>query len=336
MKLHPIFTDRLVLPANRPVRIFGGGDKSVTVTLAEHTATAACLDGKWVAELPPMPYGGPFLLTVTDGEETAVCHDVHIGEVYLLAGQSNMQFSLAGASTPPEEWRGEERLRIYTCDRVTHDEPFCAADGWTTCDLETAGQRSALAYYIGQGLVQKKGVAIGTVVSYHGASIIESWLPEGLLKSIGIDIPPEQKHIDHWYEAYVDWNKDGVLYENLMRQTTPFAFSGVVWYQGESDACVAEGAVYAQELTALIDQWRADYKDEQLPFVVVQIADFLPTGESEGWKLVQAAQLKVGETVPFVKTVISRDISENDDIHPRTKDKLAGRIVDALTELTAR
>ncbi len=335
MKLHPIFTSHMVLAANKPLRIFGEGDKTVTVSLNGQTVTATPCEGKWLAQLPPMPYGGPYTLTVTDGDSVATCEDVHIGEVYLLAGQSNMQFSLAGASTPPEEWRGEERFRIYTCDRVTRDEPFCAADGWTTCDRETAGQRSALAYYIGQGLVQKKGVAVGAVVSYHGASIIESWLPEGLLKSIGIDIPLEQKHIDHWYEAYVDWNKDGVLYENLMRQTAPFAFSGVVWYQGESDACVAEGAVYDRELTALIHQWRADYRDEQLPFVVVQIADFLPTGEPEGWKLVQAAQKKVGQTVPFVKTVISRDISENDDIHPRTKDKLAARIVEAMLELTA-
>ena len=125
------------------------------------------------------------------------------------------------------------------------------------------------------------------------------------------------------------------LYGGIGRPSSPFAFSGVVWYQGESDACVSEGAVYDRELSALIARWRADYQDEQLPFVVVQIADFLPTGEPEGWKMVQEAQARVGETVPFVKTVVSRDLSENDDIHPHTKDKLAARIVAALDELTA-
>ena len=55
MKLHPIFTDRMVLPANKPLRIFGEGDKAVTVSLSGQTAEAVPCEGKWQAQLSPMP-----------------------------------------------------------------------------------------------------------------------------------------------------------------------------------------------------------------------------------------------------------------------------------------
>lgn len=334
MKLHPIFTDRMVLPVKKPLRIFGEGDKTVTVSLNGQTAVATPIEGKWLAQLSPMTYGGPYTLTVTDGDSTVTCADVHIGEVYLCSGQSNMQFCLADSSTPPEEWRAEERLRFFTCDRLEPVNTFTAADGWTLCTLETAGERSALAYYIGQLIAQKKGIAVGAITCHQGASAIESWVPAGLFQSMGIDIPAEEKNVDHYYPPYDAWSSDGALYDNMVRQIVPYALTGVIWYQGESDAGVSEGKVYDRELTALIDQWRKDFKDDALPFVVVQIADFDTTGYPEGWKLVQEAQAKVGQTVSQVKTVISRDISESDDVHPRTKDKLAARIVDAIYELT--
>jgi len=62
----------------------------------------------------------------------------------------------------------------------------------------------------------------------------------------------------------------------------------------------------------------------------VQIADFCYSPNKEAWKLVQKAQYEVQNMRENVTTVISRDVCENDDIHPKTKDKLAERIAEVL------
>lgn len=90
-----------------------------------------------------------------------------------------------------------------------------------------------------------------------------------------------------------------------------------------------ESRLYELELVELIKVWRNDFKDMLLPFVVIQIADFIQR-EDEAWKGIQKAQSGVELILPNVKTVASRDVCENDDIHPKTKDGIANRVVEAL------
>lgn len=174
---------------------------------------------------------------------------------------------------------------------------------------------------------QKLNVAVGLISCYQGASVIESWLPEGTLEKNGIVIPDEGKNIDHFFENYSSWNTDGTLYEKALGQVVPFKVSAIVWYQGENDASSGEAPFYKDELKLLIDAWRKDFDDLSLPFVIVQIAD---TYKGIGWKTLQKAQYDIQSEVNCVKTVISADVCEKDEIHPPTKDKLSQRIADAL------
>ena len=79
----------------------------------------------------------------------------------------------------------------------------------------------------------------------------------------------------------------------------------------------------------MIDVWRKDFRDEALLFIIVQIANTYHK-MTEGWKLVQKAQKEVELKRPFVKTVVSGDVCETNNIHPKTKDKLAKRIAEAI------
>lgn len=319
----------MVFPTGKALRVYGTGEGLVTVTLADAVGTAMAQNGAFCVELPPLSYGGPYELTATDDVGTQVLTDVYVGEVYLCAGQSNMQFKVQEAAIPPETYCDNPRLRLFSTDRLESSDRYVAQDGWVPCERENAADWSALAYLIGNEITARRDVAVGVVACYQGASVIESWVPKGTFEKIGIRIPIEEKSLDHTYGPYALWRGDGALYEFAFSQVIPFAFSGVVWYQGESDDSPAEGRVYAAELTELIRVWRADLRDESLPFVVVQIAD-CDERAGEGWKMVQAAQMQVGETVPYVTTVVSADVCETDDIHPKTKDKLARRIADAL------
>lgn len=49
-----------------------------------------------------MPYSGPYTLTVSFETETVVLEDIYVGEVYLFAGQSNMEWKLRQTVTPDE------------------------------------------------------------------------------------------------------------------------------------------------------------------------------------------------------------------------------------------
>ena len=331
MKLSSIFSSHMVLPAGKALYVYGEGEGRVTVTLDAQTVSAVAVNGQWMATLSPMPYGGPYTMTVSCGEERIALDDVWVGEVYLCAGQSNMQFKLCESATAKAEWVGDSRIRLFSTNRPEGGERFRAEDGWVVCTDENAGAFTAIGYHVARAVAAEKNIAVGLVTCYQGASVIESWMPVGTCEGLGIHIPISEKFGDHTCTNYAGWNGDGMLYEKVLSQITPYAQSAVIWYQGESDVSTAEGLVYADELCALIRIWRRDFIDEALPFIVVQLADF-DDRRCEGWTLVQEAQMAVPGMLPGVTTVVSRDICETDNIHPPTKHLLAARIAAAMAD----
>ncbi len=332
MKLNPIFTDHMVFAANKPVRVYGEGEGEITVSLAGQIKMVAAQGGQWMAELEPMNFGGPYELKVACGAEEIVLSDVHVGLVYLCAGQSNMQLRIDETNFPEERFETNESLRFFATTRMEANEPFSPADGWTISTRETAARRSAIGYLMGNEIARQKGVAVGIVCCYQGASIIEAWVPAGAFEKIGVDIPLSERHPDRAGGKHAAWNEDGALYELSFGEVRPFAVNAVVWYQGESDASVAEGPHYARELKALIDIWREDLRDDRLPFVIVQLADYLCLSNPTGWQMIQQAQMDVRSMTENVSTIVCKDVCENDMIHPVSKEELSRRAAQAILE----
>lgn len=326
MKLHSIFTDNAVFQANKPISIFGSGKGHATVTFNDVTVDVNSSDDTWCITLPKMNYGGPYTLEFSSDDEVKALHEIYIGEVFLFAGQSNMAFKLENTNTPNSYYSDAfPSLRYIEITESETIKPWALANGLCV------GDWSALGYIAGKECSIKKGVAVGIICCAQGASVIESWLPEKALENIGITLTPEQKFSDHYHKEYGKWNSDAFLYRQRISRVIPYTLSGVVWYQGESDASPEEGAVYLRELEELIRTWRIDFKNPQLPFVIVQIADTKSRiALGEGWRLIQKAQLEISRSLPNVYTVISGDICETDDIHPKSKYTLALRIADTI------
>jgi len=329
MKLNPIFTSGMVFAADQPIRIYGEGCGEAVVTFAGQTENITAVDNKWLIEFPAMEYGGPYSLTFASDNKEIVLDDIYIGEVYLFAGQSNMQFKLHGSTTDPDTYKTNDKLRMFSTDRLEEGEPFNPRDGWIKCTKENAKDWSAIGYLTSIELVERKNIAVGIITAYQGASAIESWVPEGTFESFGTGVPPEQRHGDHYSDLCKKWNGDGALYNYVLSQIIPFSLTGVIWYQGESDTSLEESREYKNELTAMINVWRKDFKNDKLPFVIIQIADF-DLRDDEAWHNVQKAQLEIQNELDCIKTVISADICESDNIHPPTKDKLSHRVAEAL------
>ncbi len=325
VKLAEIFTDGLIVQAQKPIRIFGEADGEVTVSLADATVTVKSQNNCFLAVLPPMPFGGPYTLTVKNNGDETVLADVYIGEVILLSGQSNAQLHMDEEVTPKSRYQDDALLRIFVSRRLEEGEKIFPSDGWVSARVDNIDNWSALAYLVGRR-VREHGCAVGVVACCQGASVIQSWIDDGIFKGSGLELPKELLYDDHYEEPFCLWNPPGRLFHYMLEPLMPFYFGNVVWYQGESNTSAAEGEIYVQLLQMMVSCWRKCFQAE-LPFTVVQISNYCRT---EGWLRVQRAQLDAPRYIPNLKTVICADVCEEGEIHPATKWKLADRIAEAL------
>ena len=114
------------------------------------------------------------------------------------------------------------------------------------------------------------------------------------------------------------WRPCGIYY-SMLERIIPFAFKGVLYYQGEEDA--PRYSLYANLLKALIKELRDDFMDEGLPFVDLQLPMWIErtaTENREWGGLRQAQQRAVDETENTYLTVLL-DCGEVDNIHPVDK-----------------
>lgn len=321
----------MVFAAGQPIRVYGSGKGNVKITFAGISKSLVSESDTWLISFPPMDFGGPYELKAVFDDNTVLLQDIYIGKVFLCAGQSNMEFKIKEGNIPDRLLVPNEKLRMFVTDRL-EPERFSAKDGWVKAEKDNISDWSAIGYLVGNGVSVNEDVVVGIIGCYQGASMIESWVPEGTFQADGIAVPDEKKHPDFRIKPFDTWNQDAVLYNYALSQVKPFSVTAVLWYQGESNASTEGGNVYLKMLEKLIKIWRADFENDLLPFVVVQIADCTQR-LTEGWRLVQKAQLDIERAVNGVKTVISADVCETDHIHPPTKHLLAERIVSALTEL---
>lgn len=327
MKLNSIFTDNMVLAAGKPIRIFGEGNGVAEVSFCGNTARCSSDNGRWLCELPAQEFGGPYTMKINlNGEETLL-KDIYVGVVFLLAGQSNLQFKVRDSHKEGHLVKKNDKKRFFMLLRIEDAEDTHPEDGWVKGDGDISSW-SLLGSFMADKIMEQKDVAVGLIGCYQGASVIEAWLPEEVCDRPEFFIPIEEKTYSHINPDYAAWNKNGRLYEFMFKKIVPFSVSDVIWYQGESNTTVAEAAIYDKEVAALIDCWRADLLDPTLRFTVVQIANLRT--QADNWHSLQEAQLRVPSLVSNCISVISKDVCEDDDIHPQSKKALAERIVSAL------
>lgn len=327
MKLAPIFNHHTVLQANRPIRIYGIGSGSATIRLNGEEKSIRSEGGFWCVTFSPRSYGGPYTLTATLNGKTTVYTDIYIGEVLLLAGQSNMGFKLHKTSFPTDRYEDEPLVRYFASERFGTEDAFAPKDGWTPCTKETAPYFSALGYHIGLLMSREKGIAVGLIACYLGSSKIESWIPAKIANREEFYLPPEEKFDSPYVRG--EHNQPGKLYSIRQQSVVPYSVGRVIWYQGESNTGSGEWKHYTKLLAELIACWRIDFEDPSLPFTVVQIADW-DARNDDAWRGIQRAQEQIVDFVDDVTVIRSADLCEHDDIHPPTKIHLANRIFESL------
>ena len=125
--LNPIFCNNMIMQANKPLRIFGKGEGLARVEFMGKRKAISPKGADWMIELDAVDYGGPYEIKVLLTNECVILKNVYFGDVYLLGGQSNMQFKLHESSEPKENYRGNKKTRFDTVffkTRLTNREKF--------------------------------------------------------------------------------------------------------------------------------------------------------------------------------------------------------------------
>lgn len=123
------------------------------------------------------------------------------------------------------------------------------------------------------------------------------------------------------------------LYNAMIAPLQNYGIRGVLWYQGESN--VDRRNEYAALLTAMIADWCSTFDKPELPFYIVELADFLSkddVGGRQAWAEMRKEQAKVAETNRNTRLIRNSDLGEWNDIHPLDKKTLGQRAAESALE----
>jgi sialate O-acetylesterase len=363
------FASHMVLPMKCEVPVWGVAPPGATVQLQfgsiSHRATAD-RQGNWRISLPPMePSAKPASMAIAAAGKKLLLDDLLIGRVFLCSGQSNMDFQLSRAIGGTEEARQAGKsstirlcnltgaptdARVYDAAmlvRLSDRDHFSGT--WERATEKSAAPFSAIAWWTGKMIHERDGVPVGLVENAIGGSGTEAWLPRnllssqrayaGLLENGWLNSP----QISPWARERAKQNlgehpeashpfKPGFLFESGVRPWSGFPFDSVLWYQGETNAEIADDAWNRRLLSDLVTGWRKELGQSKLPFYLVQLPHI---GGNEPirkhWPEYRKVQADVAHSLPAVHLIVTQDLGwDSPDVHPPDKLPVAKRLTEAI------
>lgn len=275
----------------------------------------------------------PYALSFLVGDQVIdTIRDVYVGDVFVAAGQSNMELGYANYYKQPQSFANnvqglftvsnlpvqvnDRNIRFLVADHVTKGDelPLKAInkDGWLSADKANAQYLGYLPQLFAQQLRNRNtDVPIGIIQTAWG----------------GTDIAEHMK--------------GGHIYANHIAPLKGYGIAGILWYQGENDAAEQLPALqYEVRFTTLINQYRDVFGNADLPFLYVQLARY--TGYAYT-SIVRQAQLDVLHSGSLKSTknlamVVSIDTDKGTStlIHPLGKDIIAERMASQWFALSTK
>lgn len=372
------FADGMMFRQNKPMNVFGNvTEQGLKVTaklkdkngLIEEKTTTSAANGAWNVSFTGRAGGyEKYSIEIYVGNTLKkTIKDILIGELWLAAGQSNMEFFVL-QTIPDYDYSLiplNEYVRFY-------DEPLVPggvssilpsapagdiegakwADGSNAVDVKYV---SAIAYYMSLQLQQELNVPIGFINAAKGASVIESWLPREAVENDAVIKASLQergiyKTAEQLDSTSANWTYLTTLYNSKIAPLAGIEISGMLWYQGESNIKYAEdngyNTFYKNSLEALIDSYSKlfGYKDGKMPFVCAHLAPYNYSSIRSDYATVLAdfAEMLTDVTkntsaqmiqIPIYDLALDyKDppINNPDPIHPNAKSDVAVRFANAV------
>lgn len=194
VKLPALFSDNMMLQAEKPVAIWGAADpgEKVSVSFAGQSAAAvADAQGNWKLQLKPLAAGTAGEMTVV-GKNQIRIGNVLTGSVWICSGQSNMEMGIKGARNRDEEIANANypKIRLFLVSKSARFQPQMDVEAkWVECTPTTVAEGgwygfSAAAYFFGREIHKATGLPVGLIQSAYGGSMAQSWTSLDGLKKI--------------------------------------------------------------------------------------------------------------------------------------------------------
>ena len=353
LQLSPYYSDNMVLPRDRRFAIAGKADagEKVTVRLGrkKYTATAGA-DGRWCVQAGPFKATESTTLRIGTRSRKLSFRNVAIGELWLCSGQSNMEFELRQCNDP--EGTPDAGLRLFdskcrwrtdavawpaealdATDRLAHFQEA----SWSAATAENEAVFSAVGYWFGKTLRDSLGVPVGLICNAVGGSPVEAWIDRTTLEDGFPEILPnwwQNGLVMPWVRQRAAQNLSGAnrrhpyqpayLFDAAIRPMDHFPITGVLWYQGESNA--HDVAVFERLFPLLVDSWRGFFGD--VPFYYAQLSYM----ERPLWPEFRAAQERLVTCRPGLGMVVTFDLGMAYEVHYPNKKPVGERFARLVLE----
>ncbi|MGG6311355.1 sialate O-acetylesterase [Paenibacillus macerans] len=194
MKRSGILSDGMVLQRRAKVTIGGHTDASRTVQVSFRGITysgKADADGAWKVILEDLAPGGPDEMILASGEEELVIRDILVGDVWVLAGQSNMELPVRRTLDLLAEEVRRVNLPMIRQFAVPQAYDFhapqtdLAGGRWVPATPEEVLGFSAAGFFFAKEIHERYGVPVGLIQTAVGGTPIEAWMTERTLRDIG-------------------------------------------------------------------------------------------------------------------------------------------------------
>lgn len=268
--------DHAVLQQQSDAKLWGWAKPGAKVTVTpswskKAVTTTADKTGRWsVRVATPAASYEPYSITFAEGNDKLTINDILIGEVWLAAGQSNMEMPMRGFNSQPVEGAAadiarsgklRDRVRMAYLVRGDEYEPQERIAGkWKVASPENTPEFSAQGFYFARELNDLIDVPVGILCASYGGTQVEGWLPRDILDKYGYGAEadvPEPMRLAYRYTT---------KYNSMIHPLIGYTIKGFIWNQGESNA--GNPPTYAKLLTDMVARWRSDWGDTEnkLPF----------------------------------------------------------------------
>ena len=340
VRLPHLIGDNMVLQQNTEARLWGWDEpgKDVTVSVSWSTKTYKAKtgkDGKWMVKVStPAASYTPLSIAFDDGE-TVIINGVLSGEVWVCAGQSNMEMPVKGFGNCPVEGYNEEVLQARRYKGIHYVKvpsvmsmtPLEDADcEWREIGPETVGEASATGYFFAQALNSSLDVPVGLVIANKGGTRVESWLTRENLQKHTTE-PLDTMGIVNGHEW--DYHRQLVWGNGTFNPILKYTVKGIIFYQGCSNVG-DPGNQYSERLQLLVQQWREQFGLGEIPFYFVEIAPYhYDNVDGDNGARLREQQYLASTKIPNSGLVCTNDLVypyETTQIHPVQKKPVGWRL----------
>lgn len=329
LRLPSVLSDEMVLQQQANANLWGWAKPGARVEVrvswnSRPVQTKADAAGNWQVSVPtPSASFDAQSVTINSGDETVTLSNILIGEVWVCAGQSNMEFAVRQTTDVKPDFSRpmNPNIRLYCTGRIAASQPQQDIPGikWTRCNRNDMAVFSAIGYAFGRELQQTLGVPIGLIDASYGGTYAEGWVSREVIDGDAQLRADAALISDKWAQRECE------LYNANIAPIEKTAVAGTIWYQGCNNATSPSYSRYGHSLQLLIANWRAKFSNPAMPFYIVQIVPHVYEGLRGA--LVREAQAAMPQSVPGTEVVITNDQTDlYGDIHPRNKAVIAHRL----------